>query len=134
MYHLFFSDNPSVYSLVTNLRVDIHTIATLQVYIGGSDPVPSSDHIQWYKNGSAIIAQTSQYYTLSVDRTQLTINVSNKNIVGVYECRVTTVQGQASTFINVSLPGMNNGFAFMSLLMFKFPINRATCSASRAFE
>ena len=44
-------------------------------------------------------------FTLSVDHTQLTINVSNKNIVGVYECRVTTVQGQASTFINISLPG-----------------------------
>ena len=105
LYYLFLSDNPSVYSSVTNLRVDINTIATLQVYIGGSDPVPSSDHIHWYKNGSAIIAQTSQYYTLSVDHTQLTINVSNKNIVGVYECRVITTQGQASSFINVSFPG-----------------------------
>ena len=112
LYYLFISVNPSVYSSVTNLRVDINTIATLQVYIGGSDPVPLSGHIHWYKNGSAIIAQTSQYYTLSVDHTQLTINVSNKNIVGVYECRVTTVQGQASSFINVSLPGkiFNNIF------------------------
>ena len=94
-----------VYSAVTNLRVDINTIATLQVYIGGSNPVPSPGNIQWYKNGSAIITQTSQYYTLSVDHTQLTINVSNNNIVGVYECRVTTVQGQASTFINVTIQG-----------------------------
>ena len=40
LYYLFISVNPSVYSSVTNLRVDINTIATLQVYIGGSDPVP----------------------------------------------------------------------------------------------
>ena len=75
----------------------------LQVYISGSDPVPSADHIHWYKNGVQISA--SQQYSLSSDQTLLNVNVSDKNIAGVYECRVKTLQGQDSAFINVSFPG-----------------------------
>ena len=124
------TDNPSVYASVTNLRVNISTVAILQVYVGGSDPVPSSDHVQWYKDGSAITTQTSQYYTLSVDHTQLTINVSSKNIAGVYECRVTTTQGQASSFISVILPGK---YYHSAISIQRLAIFRPTSSASTAF-
>ena len=88
---------------MTNVRVALNSNATLQVYTGGSDPTPTAGNIQWYKDSTMITSGTD--YTLSPDRTQLTIRVTSSEVAGIYESRVLTTQGQNSAFINVSFPG-----------------------------
>ena len=98
--------NPIVFAPVAHIQVALNTVAELQVYTSGTNPVPTAEHISWYKDGVVIRPSSpSHQYNMSTDRMQLKISVTGKEVAGIYESRVTTPQGTSSAFINVTFPG-----------------------------
>ena len=95
--------NPVVAAEEISVQVVLNQTVILRVHIAG-DTQPEANDIQWYNNGAAIV--TSSFYAFSSDRQSITIIVTNKNVTGIYECRVTTTEGMNSAFINVTFPGM----------------------------
>ena len=95
--------NPVVAAEEISVQVVLNQTAILRVHIAG-DPQPEANDIQWYNNGATIV--TSSFYVFSSDRQSLTIVETSKNVIGIYECRVTTTEGISSAFINITFPGM----------------------------
>ena len=80
------------------------TDVVLRVYVGGVNPVPTSDDITWTHNGSPL--PSSPHYVLQNNNTELVIsNAPSNTTTGCYECTVTTAQGTSVTHINISYYG-----------------------------
>ena len=117
--------NPVVVAEESNMEVALNQEVTLRVYVAG-DPLPGADDIQWYKNGNLIV--TSSSFTFTSDRQSLMIVLMDRDAAGIYECRVTTIEGMSSAFINVTFPGIERACVYMdSIALLALP-NPISCS------
>ncbi len=89
---------------MSEIIVGVVTDVVLRVYVGGANPIPTSDDITWTHNGSPL--PSSPHYVLRSGNTELVIsNAPSNTTTGCYDCSVTTTQGTSLTRINISYYG-----------------------------
>ena len=75
------------------------------MYTDGSDPAPTPDNITWYHN-NMMISSSQPVYQLTRNNTVLLIQGQKSSVIGTYEARVVTSQGENSVFIIIIYPGI----------------------------